>query len=311
MQYICTNNKLKKMKILVFGASGSQQFNVISEGLKKGAEIIATTSSENSFKKLSQAGATPILANLSDANKMVEITKGIDAIAFMIPVSLPNPLDGLQYAKNVIDGAKANGVKKIVWNVSGWLVPQKIGIVGEDVKLDIRDYLIDSGLNYVILQPTIYMENMMGPFCAPFVKNEKKLAYPTPELMPIGWIASRDVSAFVVEAIYNENLTKDSFHISGLENLKGNDLAEQFSNGVGEKITYYTQPAKEFGDILKPWVGEEGATGVASYYEGLQNATEFPPKFNPNMKDVLEKLPVQMTSLAQWAKQNKEYFFNN
>jgi len=51
---------------------------------------------------------------------------------------------------------------------------------------------------------------------------------------------------------------------------------------------YYTQSAKEFGDILKPFVGEAGATGVASYYEGLQNATEFPPKFNPNMSEVLE-----------------------
>ena len=166
-------------------------------------------------------------------------------------------------------------------------------------------------MDYVIIQPSIYMENMMGPFCAPFIKNEKKLAYPTPEIMPIGWIASRDVSAFVVEAIYNENLKADSFQISGLENLKGNDLAERFSKGVDEKIVYYTQPAKEFGDILKPWVGEEGAAGVASYYEGLQNSTAFPPKFNPNMKEVLEKLPVKMTSLVQWAKQNKVYFLNN
>lgn len=298
------------MKVLVFGATGSQQFNVISEGIKKGAEIIAVTSSEKSFEKLSQAGAAPVLANLADAQKMMEITKGIDAIAFLVPASLPNPFDGLTYAKNVIDAAKANGVKKIVWNVSGFFVPQKIGIPTEDIKLDIRDYLINSGLNYIIIQPSIYMENMMGPFCAPFVKNEKKLAYPTPEIMPIGWIASRDVSAFVVEAIYNETLIAESFQISGLENLKGNGLAEQFSKGVGEEIVYYTQPAKEFGDILRPWIGEEGAAGVAAYYNGLQNSTEFPPKFNPNMSKVLEILPVQMTSLAQWAKQNKEYFFN-
>lgn len=296
------------MKILVFGATGSQQFNVIGEARKKGAKIIAATSSEASFEKLKQAGATPILANMSDAAKMQEITKNIDAIALLIPVSLPNPLDGLQYAKNVIDAAKANGVNKIVWNTSGWLAPQKIGIAGEDVKLDIRDYLKNSGLNYVIIEPTIYMENMLGPFCAPFIKNEKKLAYPTPEAMPIGWIASRDVSAFVVEAIYNTQLKSDTFQISGLENLSGNDLAEQFSKGVGEKIIYYTQPSKEFGDMLKPFVGEAGAAGVSSYYESLQNATEYPPKFNPNMSEILEKLPVKMTSLELWAKEHKDFF---
>ena len=296
------------MKILVFGATGSQQFNVISEGVKKGAEVIAATSSEKSFEKLSQTGATPVLANLADADKINEITKGVDAIAFMIPVSLPNPFDGLQYAKNVIDAAKANGVKKIVWNTSGWLESQKVGSPVDDVKLDVLDYLKNSGVDYVIIEPTIYMENMMGPFCAPFIINEKKLAYPTPEAMPIGWIASRDVSAFVVEAIYNNDLKSDSFKISGLENLKGNDLATAFSKGTDEEIVYYPQKPKEFGDILKPMVGEAGANSVAAYYEMLQNASEYPSKFNAKMNEILEVLPVKMTSLAEWAKENKGYF---
>ncbi|AZB28402.1 SDR family oxidoreductase [Chryseobacterium balustinum] len=296
------------MKILVFGATGSQQFNIIGEAKKKGAEVIAATSSEKSFEKLAQAGATPVLANLADADKMVEITKGIDAIAFMIPVSLPNPFDGLQYAKNVIDAAKANGVKKIVWNTSGWVESQKIGSPVDDVKLDVQEYLKNSGVDYVIIEPTIYMENMMGAFCAPFITNEKKLAYPTPEAMPIGWIASKDVSAFVVEAIYNDDLKGDAFKISGLENLKGNDLASQFSKGVDEEIVYYPQKPQEFGDILKPFVGEAGATSVAAYYENLQQATEYPTKFNPKMSEIIEKLPVKMTSLAEWAKDNKDYF---
>lgn len=296
------------MKILVFGATGSQQFNVIGEAKKKGAEVIAATSSATSFEKLEQAGATAVLANLSDADRMLEITKGIDAIAFMIPVSLPNPFDGLQYSKNVIDAAKANGVNKIVWNTSGWLESQKIGSPVDDIKLDVKEYLSASELDYVIIEPTIYMENMMGPFCAPFITNEKKLAYPTPEAMPIGWIASRDVSAFVVEAIYNPDLKADAFKVSGLENLKGNDLAEKFSKAVGEEIVYYPQKPKEFGDILKPFVGEAGANSVAAYYESLQNATEYPKKFNPEMSEVLEKLPVKMTSIEEWVKSYKNYF---
>lgn len=296
------------MKILVFGATGSQQFNVIGEAKKKGAEVIAATSSEKSFEKLAQAGATPVLANLDNAAKMLEITKGVDAIAFMIPVSLPNPFDGLQYSKNVIDAAKANGVKKLVWNTSGWLEAQKVGSPVDDVKLDVADYLKNSGVDYVIIQPTIYMENMMGPFCAPFITNERKLSYPTPEAMPIGWIASRDVSAFVVEAIYNNDLKADSFKVSGLENLKGNDTAAEFSKGVAHEIAYYPQRPQEFGDILKPFVGEAGASSVAAYYEMLQNASEYPSKFNPKMNEILEVLPVKMTSLAQWANENKAYF---
>lgn len=148
----------------------------------------------------------------------------------------------------------------------------------------------------------------MGGFCAPFITNEKKLAYPTQEAMPTGWIASRDVSALVVEAIYSSNLTAESFQVSGLENLKENDLAERFSKGVSEKIIYYTQPPAEFENILAPFVGEAAAAAVASSYESLQKASEYPSKFNPNMNEVLEKLPVKMTSVEAWARENKGYF---
>ena len=296
------------MRILVFGASGSQQFNVIAEATKKGAEVTAATSSAESFEKLSRAGANPVLGDISSAEKMLEITEDMDAIAYMVPVSLPNPFDGLEYSRNVIDAAKANGIKKIVWNTSGWLPEHKTGIPTDDVKLDIKAYLISSGVPFVIIEPTIYMENMMGAFCAPFVTNERKLAYPTPEAMPIGWIASRDVSAFVVEAIYNPALLADTFQVSGLENLKGNDLADRFSIGAGEKIVYYAQPPGEFKDILAPFVGEAAAEAVAAYYEGLEIAEGYPSKFNQHMDDVLKKLPVKMTSLQEWAKNNKDFF---
>ena len=151
---------------------------------------------------------------------------------------------------------------------------------------------------------------MMGAFCAPFVSKEQKIAYPTPEKMPFGWIASRDVSALVVEAICNPNLIADSFLVSGLENLKGNDLAEHFSRGVGERIVYYTQPPAEFKSILSPYVGEAAAGAVASFYEILQSSAEYPSKFNPNMSEVLEKLPVKMTTMEEWSRANKNYFIN-
>lgn len=299
------------MKILVFGATGSQQVNIIGQAIKKGAKVIAVTSSENSFNKLKNAGAEPVLGNMSDFTRMQEITKGIDSIALLIPVSLSNPFDGLKYAKNVIDAAKANGVKKIVWNSSGWLPEQKMGIPTDDVKLDIKEYLASSGLEYVIIEPTIYMENIMGSFCAPFIIKENKLAYPTPEPMAIGWIASKDVSAFVVESIFNTDLKADTFQISGLENLKGSELADKFSKGIEEKIMYYALPSKELKNILTPYIGDAGASSIASYYESLETAAEYPSKFNPDMDKVLEKLPVKMTTIEEWAKENKNYFKTN
>ncbi|PJJ07065.1 uncharacterized protein YbjT (DUF2867 family) [Flavobacterium sp. 1] len=298
------------MKVLVFGATGSQQFHVIGEAKNKGAEVYAVTSSEKNFDKLKNAGAIPILGNMSDAERMNEITKGIDTIALLIPVSLPNPADGFQLAKNVIDASKANGVKMIVWNTSGFLAPQKLGIPMEDVKLETKEYLKDCGVPYVIIEPSIYAENLLAPYTTDYIKNERKVAYPTPENMPIGWIASRDVSAFVVEALYKPELSGQSFMVSGLDNLKGNDLAEKFTIGLGEKIDFYAMPPQEFGDKLSILVGEESARGVQGYYEMLAGLPVYPTKFNPNLQEVLEKLPVKMTPMEEWVKMHKEIFIN-
>ncbi|HEV7380033.1 MAG TPA: hypothetical protein VGN64_09585, partial [Dyadobacter sp.] len=58
-------SKYSKMRILVFGATGSQQFHAIAEANEKSAEVIAATTTENSFDKLKQAGAEPVLADMA------------------------------------------------------------------------------------------------------------------------------------------------------------------------------------------------------------------------------------------------------
>ncbi len=298
------------MKVLVFGATGSQQFHVIGAAKRKGAEVYATTNSEANFSRLVEAGANPVKADLADADRMKEITKGIDTISFLIPFSLPNPLDGLKYAKNVIDAAKTNDVKLIVWNTSGYLLPAKIGVPGEDLKLDVKEYFEQSGVPYIIIEPPIYAENLLAPYTVNYVKNERKVAYPTPEQMPIGWISSKDVGALVAEALFKPELAGQSFQISGLDNLKGNDLAEKFSIGLGEKISYYAMLPKEFGDILRTVLQNEAVNGIQKYYQSLADANEYPPKYNPNMQKVLEKLPIKMTPMEEWVKMNREVFLS-
>lgn len=296
------------MKVLIFGATGSQQYPVIDALKRKGAEVYATTSSESNFPKLVEAGAKPVQADMADAERLKEITKGMDAISFLVPASLPNPPDGLQYSKNVIDAAKANRVKLIVWNTSGYLVPAKIGMPMEDLKLDVKEYFESSGVPYVIIEPPIYAENLLAPYTVNYVKNERKVAYPTPEQMPIGWIASKDVGALVAEALYKPELAGQSFKISGLENLKGNDLAEKFSVGLGEDVIYYAMPPKEFGAILKNFMDEEAANGIEQYYQSLADSEEYPVKFSSEMPAILEKLPVKMTPIEEWVKMNRKTF---
>jgi uncharacterized protein YbjT (DUF2867 family) len=298
------------MKVLVYGAAGSQQFPVIKALQNKGASVVATTHTENNINRLEATGAKVLLANMDNAQRLKEISQGIEAVALLVPFFLANPADGFQYAKNAIDAAVANGVKLIVWNASGFILPVKIGNPALDVRLDVQAYLQESGIPHIIIQPSGYSENLLGPWTAPFVKNEKRVAYPTPEEMPVGWIATQDVAALVTEAIYSPHLAGQSFQVSGLENLSGTQLAEKFSLGLGEKITYYPMPPKDFGKILDGLWGEGAGKGAETVYQQIHDTKQYPVMFSPDMPDVLKKLSIPMTSMEDWVKQHKTVFQN-
>lgn len=296
------------MKVLVYGAGGSQQFPVIQALKQKGAEVFATTNHPEKVETLTKAGATVLIANMEDGERLNEVTKGMDAISFLVPFFLPNPADGFGLAKNAIDAAVKNGVKLLVWNSSGFLLPEKIGNPSIDVRIDIANYLKNSGLNYIIIQPSVYAENLLGPWTAPFVKGENLVTYPTPEEMPVGWIATNDVAALVAEAIYSPHLAGQSFKVSGTENLTGNQLAEKFTIGLNKKIGYKQMPPKEFGKILDGLFGEGAGRGAEAMYQEITDTKRYPVMFAPEMTDVLEKLPIKMTPIENWVAQNSAVF---
>lgn len=301
-------SKITKMKVLVYGAAGSQQYPVIKALLNKGAEVYATTHSETNLEKLTRAGAKAVLADMSDKERLKEISKGIDAVSLLVPFFLANSSDGLQYAKNAIDAAIANNVKLLVWNSSGFILPDKIGNPAIDIRIDILSYLKNSSLPNIVIQPSVYTENLLGPWTAPFVQNEKRVAYPAPEEMPVGWIATQDVAALVAEAIYKPELTGNSFLVSGLENLTGNQLANKFSIGLNETISYYPMPPKQFGQILDTLFGAGAGKGAEEMYQQIADTKQYPVMFSPDMPDVLKKLPIKMTSVEDWVSQHTQVF---
>ncbi|RIW14966.1 NmrA family transcriptional regulator [Algoriphagus lacus] len=296
------------MKVLVYGAGGSQQFPVIKALTDRGAKVLATTNQPEKIDLLTKAGAETVLANMSDKERLVEITKGIDAISFLVPFFLANPLDGYEYAKNAIDAAVKNNVKLLVWNTSGYILPIKIGNPAMDVRIDIADYLKNSGIPNIIIQPSVYAENLLGPWTAPFVKNDDTVTYPTPEEMPIGWIATKDVAQFVAQAIYSPHLAGQSFQISGVENLTGRQLANKFSIALNKPVQYRQMPPREFGKILEGLFGEGAGKGAEKMYQEITDTKQYPIMHSHSLSEVLEKLPVKMTSIEEWVSQNIESF---
>ena len=300
-------NNNKPLNVLVYGATGSQAGTVPTQLLERGHQPYVLTRSAHKATHHAKAGAIVVEGDMADANRLRELSEGMDAVSLLIPF-FANPAEVINYGRQAIDAAKAAGVNLLVWNTSGFILPVRTGNPSIDVRIDILDYLQASGLPYIVLQPSVYLENLLGPWTAPFIANENRVTYPTPSDMPISWIASDDVSALVVAALERPELAGANWPISGLENPDGPALARAFSEGLGRSVDYYAMPPRDFGGILDQLFGPGAGAAAASEYQRMWDFPEQRPNFQADMQPVLDKLPVRMTSISEWVAQHKAVF---
>jgi hypothetical protein len=67
-------------------------------------------------------------------------------------------------------------------------------------------------------------------------------------------------------------------------------------------------PPKDFGQILDTLYGAGAGKGAEEVYQQIADTKQYPLMFSSNLSDVLEKLPVKMTSIEAWVGQHSHYF---
>ncbi len=292
------------MKVLVYGATGSQARPTVFHLLNRGHTPHVLTRNPDNAADLKDAGAVIVAADLSDADQLCTASKAVDAVAFLLPAFLDNPDDGVRFGRHAIDAASKSGVKLFVWNASGEISDDD---AEPNTKLSILQYLRTSGLPYVVLEPTTYMENWLGPWTAPSVRKKDELSYPVLADRKMGWIASDDVGALVVAAIERPDLDGSRFGISGIETPTGAELASIFTKACGKDIRYRTMTPGEMGAVLDQEFGPGAGDGVAEMYRQEQEDPDPPAKYH-DMSPVLESLPVRMSTIMDWVKAHKDAF---
>lgn len=292
------------MKLLTYGATGSQGHPVAEKLLAAGHQVRILTRDPAGVVGLEQAEV--VQGDMADAASLEAATAGCEGVFLHIPFFTSSALDGPTYAQNALDAARAAGVKLLVWNASGEIPPARSGNPAFDARLDILDAIKASGVSYVVVQPTAYMENFLGPWTREELIQDDTFAYPTPNTVKMQWIATQDVGTFVTYAFEHPELAPLDLKISGPERLSGEEVAERFSRALGRTIRFRAMPVEEFGrkvDAAFPGMGEGAAQGYAAAYE-------YPERFSSHvdLDAALQKIPVELTSLEAWVREHGEAF---
>ncbi len=139
--------------ILVNAANGQQGKLLVPKLIEKGAEVRACVQSERSAAELRAAGVTDVvIGDISDPELIARALHGVAKVYHVCPGILPLEREiGFAW----IDAAKREGVAHFVF--SSVLHAIISDLVQHEIKRDIEEHLLSSGLEFTILQPTIYM----------------------------------------------------------------------------------------------------------------------------------------------------------
>ena len=103
-------------KIVLIGASGFVGSAILNEALNRGIQVTAVVRNPESIK-ISNANLTIVGADVSDAGKVAEISKGIDAVISSYNPGWTNPNiydETLKVYPQILAGVKQAGVKRLL-----------------------------------------------------------------------------------------------------------------------------------------------------------------------------------------------------
>jgi uncharacterized protein YbjT (DUF2867 family) len=139
--------------ILVTAANGNQGKLLIPRLLAAGLPVRASVRSEDSANALRRAGVDDVVVgDLMDSDVLERAVRGADAIYHVGP-TLSASERAVGFA--MIDAAVTTGVRHFV--MSSVLHAITTDLVQHEIKRDIEEHLLSSGLDFTILQPANYM----------------------------------------------------------------------------------------------------------------------------------------------------------
>jgi uncharacterized protein YbjT (DUF2867 family) len=289
---------------LTYGATGSQGEPVARQLLEAGHSVRVVVRKPERAVALKAKGAEVIQGDLNDFTSLQDASVGVDGVFLMLPFSAQgNPFDLLGHA---IRAAKEAGVNHLVFNASGQAPLVATGIPMLDFRIQLTDFIASCGIPNIILEPGVYMENFLGPWCLPSIQSQAAVAYPHRAEMRVSWIASQDLGALSVAALERPALVGQRFVLGGPEALDGAAIAKAFSNGLKRPIAYNAISPDAFAAVMSQIMGEAAGLGMRAAY-GYSNAQP-DDSMSVDMTSVLTKLPVQLTSLETWVGQHTSVF---
>ncbi|EEH34607.1 hypothetical protein PAAG_05656 [Paracoccidioides lutzii Pb01] len=210
----------------------------------------------------------------------------------------PSVVDLFPLAKRLIDFAREKGVRRFV------LLSASTFEKGGPLMGKVHEYLAGLGeeIEWTVLRPTWFMQNVSEAQFLPFIKGEDKIYSSTGE-GKIPFVSTEDIARVAFHALTDKRPHNTDHLILGPELLSYGDIADILSSVLGRKITHVNLSEADYVTWLMR------ATGVSENYAKMLAGLEIPIRSREleEVNDVVErvtgKAPMTFREFAEVAKE--------
>jgi uncharacterized protein YbjT (DUF2867 family) len=197
-----------------------------------------------------QAGANEVVVgDLLDADVWRLATTAVTAIYHIGPNMHPQEV---RIGQLMIAAARSIGNCRVVYH--SVLHPQIREMPHHWNKMKVENILFDSGLTYTIVQPTVYMQNLLTYL--PAIRDEGVLPVPYPAETALSLVDLQDVANVAARLLTESGHDFATYELAGTEPLSHTAVADIFSHVLQRPVEVRPQP-------LQTWKAQARSNGMA------------------------------------------------
>ena len=218
------------MTVLVTGATGTIGAELTDLLVGDGLSVKALSRSSDRLSQNFDEGVEAVTADLEDPAALERAMTGVETLVLITPAAAT----AARHAANAIEAARYNGVRKIV-RVSA--IKASLSGPTNNTRLHAQTEadVIASGMDYVVLRPNYFMQNMF--LAAEQIAKTHAFSFATGEGR-MGMIDTRDIALCAGCCVKTDDWNGQILELTGPEVISFDEAAARLSDFLGSPVTY-------------------------------------------------------------------------
>jgi uncharacterized protein YbjT (DUF2867 family) len=229
------------MTILVSAANGKTGRNVISALLARPGVPPIRALCRSAHVDI--PGVTAVRADMKEPQTLGPVLDGADTVIHYGPSLHPHETT---MGMNMIDAAQSAGVRRFIF--ISVIHPEIDDLMNHQAKLAIEGYLINSRMEWTVLRPQHYMQNIN----VARVVTQGRLAMPYPVETVLGHVDMRDLAEAAAKVATEPGHVYATYDVDAGEHLSVTQIADTISKVSGKPVQAVALDPYEFVKSVGP-----------------------------------------------------------